>query len=70
MCYALLIGVFIAEVDFYGSNEIGTAKSCLLLTDIIDCLYQCMLHDSDGLFQKDIFKVVMQPLVDQVCYIF
>ena len=70
MCYALLtvFGVFIAEVDFYESNEIGAAKSCELLTNIIDCLYKCMLHDNDGLFQKDIFKVVMQPLVDQVCY--
>ena len=54
-------------MEYYGANEIGTKKSCMLLTSITDCLYQCMVHDSEGLFQKEVFRMVMQPVVDQVC---
>ena len=53
-------------MDYYGLDETGSRKSCSLLTSILDCLYQCMLHDTEGLFQKDVFKMIMQPLVDQV----
>lgn len=61
--------IFVPVVDYYGANARGAKKSCVLLSNIIDCLHQCMLHDTDELFQKDIFKMIMQPLVNQVCII-
>ncbi len=53
-------------VDYYGSDAAGSRKSSLLLRSVLGCLHQCMLHDSEGFFQRDVFKMLMQPLVDQV----
>ena len=41
-------------------------KGCALLIHVLNCLEQCMVHDADGLFQKEVFKILLQPLVDQV----
>ena len=33
---------------------------------ILDCLYKCFLHDSEGLVTKELFELLLHPLVDQI----
>ena len=41
-------------------------KSSQLINYTIDCLYKCFLHDTEGFVNKEMFNVLLQPLVDQV----
>ncbi len=58
--------LFFADVDFYSQDSQGREQTCELLKHILTCLYHCMLYDSEGLFQNEVFTMLLQPLVDQV----
>ena len=55
-----------SEVDFYSHQECGEAWSCQLLSYIMGCLYKSMLYDTEGFVNKELFTLMLQPLVDQV----
>ncbi|KAI0235015.1 HEAT repeat-containing protein 1 [Lamellibrachia satsuma] len=55
-----------SDTPYFGADEPGTQKSCLVLGYIIGCLHKCMLYDTDGFVNSDMFKLLLQPLVDQL----
>ena len=63
---SLLYGFCIVDVDYFGTGEKGEMKSCDLLGYILDGLHKCMMYDSDKLFHKEVFTMLLKPLVDQV----
>ena len=56
----------VLDTPYYGMDELSTQKTCLLLGHVIGCLHKCMLYDTDGFVNNDVFTLLMQPLVDQV----
>ncbi len=61
----MLFFLVIPDVTYYSGSD-GAAKSCLVTGYILDCLHKCMLHDTDNMFQKEVFNMLLKPLVDQV----
>eukprot|EP00794_Sanderia_malayensis_P007770 gene7770-8616_t len=54
-------GIFDTEVDY---------KTDLLLRFIFDCLRRCFDHDAQGFLNKERFKHLLEPLVDQIENVF
>jgi hypothetical protein len=56
------------EITFYGAGPNAYELSQELIKNVVDCIRHCLLHDADNLVSKEIFTVLMQPLVDQVFF--
>ena len=50
------------------TEEYPDSLAAGVLSHVLGCVYQCLLHDTDGaLVTEDVFNILMQPLLDQVC---
>ena len=53
-------------MEYFGDDDTAVSQSCLILQYIISCLSNCLLHDSGALVTKEVFDLLLQPLINQV----
>ncbi|XP_048255630.1 HEAT repeat-containing protein 1-like [Haliotis rufescens] len=51
---------------YFGKGKRSRKMSSQLLSCVLDTLYKCFLHDSDGFVTVERFDTLMQPIIDQI----
>lgn len=63
---AKLLVTFNSTSDENSIAQIGLEKSAILIESIVDTLYHIFLYDTQGFVSLHRFKILLEPLVDQI----